>query len=609
MHRHLPLVVASSLLGAAIVLSACSTPQPAEPEPLPSPRAEAAPLPSSQPVAADQATGAAANAPPPAYVTVAPSAASSEAPMIEERTLRLSNSAQAKMRSPMVAPGTSLYRPQSLPAEDREQYAEVRANPLVRAAETPVSTFSVDVDTGSYSNVRRLLNEGRLPPTDAVRVEELINYFDYAYTGPKDRATPFAVHTELGPTPWNAKTELLAIGIQGWKPATASARPSNLVFLVDVSGSMQDRDKLPLVKSSLKLLAGELTARDRISLVVYAGRTEVVLAPTPGDQTATIVAALDRLEAGGSTNGAGGIQLAYQLARQAYMADGNNRVLLATDGDFNVGISDVDELKKMVEQQRRSGVALSTLGFGTGNYNDQLMEQIADVGNGHYQYIDSLTEARRVFVDERASALETIARDVKIQIEFNPALVAEYRLIGYENRLLRREDFNNDAIDAGDIGAGHRVTALYEIARVGGGGEKIDDLRYGQNARKPSAARTGESSSELALLRLRYKHPDEGIKAASRLIERVVRPEEAVVAARTSPAFRLAAAVAAYGQILRGGEYVGGYQLRDAVALARSALAGQADQVSGRSAEFIELAKLAASLQATTAANRPDGDD
>ncbi|WP_295680628.1 VWA domain-containing protein, partial [uncultured Nevskia sp.] len=502
----------------------------------------------------------------------------------------------------LVAPGAPLYQPQ--PAEDREQYAALTANPVFRAVETPVSTFSVDVDTGSYSNVRRLLNEGRLPPADAVRVEELINYFDYAYAGPKDRSTPFTLHTELGPTPWNSNTELLAIGIQGWKPAASETRPSNLVFLVDVSGSMHDKDKLPLVKSSLKLLANELTARDRISLVVYAGRTEVVLEPTPGDQTAKIIAALDRLEAGGSTNGASGIQLAYQMAKQAYMPDGNNRVLLATDGDFNVGISDVRQLKQMVEEQRKSGVALSTLGFGTGNYNDQLMEQIADVGNGHYQYIDSLTEARRVFVDERASALETIARDVKIQIEFNPALVAEYRLIGYENRLLKREDFNNDAIDAGDIGAGHRVTALYEIARVGSGGEKIDGLRYGTEQRKQVTSKTGE----LAFLRLRYKQPDEGINASSRLIERVIRPEDAVTALKTSPSFKLAAAVAAYGQILRGGEYVDRYELRDAAALARSAIAGQADQASGRSAEFVELVKLAASLKSTTAANRPNGE-
>ena len=588
MHRRLPIFVATSLFGAAIALSACSTPQPADSghqEALPA----AAPEPSTQ-AEADQTV---------VHTKSVNEAAVAGAARAEKH--RLSQSMPAPMQT-LVSPGAPLYQPQ--PAEDREQYAALTANPVFRAGETPVSTFSVDVDTGSYSNVRRLLNEGRLPPADAVRVEELINYFDYAYAGPKDRSTPFALHTELGPTPWNSNTELLAIGIQGWKPTASETRPSNLVFLVDVSGSMQDKDKLPLVKSSLKLLANELTARDRISLVVYAGRTEVVLEPTPGNQTAKIIAALDRLEAGGSTNGAGGIQLAYQMARQAYLPDGNNRVLLATDGDFNVGISDVRQLKQMVEEQRKSGVALSTLGFGTGNYNDQLMEQIADVGNGHYQYIDSLTEARRVFVDERASALETIAKDVKIQIEFNPALVAEYRLIGYENRLLKREDFNNDAIDAGDIGAGHRVTALYEIARVGSGGEKIDDLRYGVEQRKPATGKTGE----LAFLRLRYKQPDDGINASSRLIERVIRPEDAVTALKTSPSFKLAAAVAAYGQILRGGEYVDRYELRDAAALARSAIAGQADQASGRSAEFIELVKLAASLKSTTAANRPDGE-
>jgi len=606
MSRHPSLVVAASLFAAAVALTACSTPSTVEskakeawPEDLPA--ASPAPLLRAE---ADALRNQAQ--------TIAPTESAVRAATldrIEEPRLRKTMPAQAMASAERVAAGSVAYAPMapvSPPVEDRERYAELQANPVFRAAETPVSTFSVDVDTGAYSNVRRMLNEGRLPPADAVRVEELVNYFDYAYAGPRDRSTPFALHTELAPTPWNARTELLAIGIQGWRPEAASSRPSNLVFLVDVSGSMHDKDKLPLVKSSLKLLARELTVRDRISLVVYAGRTEVVLEPTPGDQTAKIVAALDRLEAGGSTNGASGIQLAYQLARQAWLPNGNNRVLLATDGDFNVGISDVRQLKQMVEEQRKSGVALSTLGFGTGNYNDQLMEQIADVGNGHYQYIDSLTEARRVFVDERASALETIARDVKIQIEFNPAVVAEYRLIGYENRLLRREDFNNDAVDAGDIGAGHRVTALYEIARVGSGGERIDDLRYGRQAARPAAGK----GDELAFLRLRYKHPDDGLQAASRLIERVVRPGDAVSAQRSTPAFKLAAAVAAYGQILRGSEQVGSYRLRDVAVLARSALAGEADATSGRSAEFIELVKLADSLQASTATSRNEhGDD
>lgn len=574
---HSTTLIAACCLGAAAVLAACSVP--------PAQRATAEPIPAPPPVAQDVVPAAAAEP------TEAQLSAPAQALALAKAQTREAQATTRMAPPPMAASSEPWLRasaPPVMPDGDGERYAELRANPVWVAAEQPVSTFSVDVDTGAYANVRRLLNAGQLPPRDAVRVEELINYFDYAYAPPKDRATPFALHTELGPTPWNPKTELLAIGIQGWKPASAALRPSNLVFLVDVSGSMQSPDKLPLVKASLKLLAGQLTARDRISLVVYAGRTEVVLEPTPGDQTATIVAALDRLEAGGSTDGASGIQLAYAMVEKAFMKDGNNRVLLATDGDFNVGIRDVGQLKEMVENKRRNGVALSTLGFGTGNYNDALMEQIADVGNGHYSYIDSAREAQRVLVEERASALETIASDVKIQVEFNPAVVAEYRLIGYENRLLRREDFNNDAIDAGDIGAGHRVTALYEIARVGSGGEKVDALRYGQAA-KAGAGMAGE----LAHLKLRYKRPEDGVDARSRLIARVIRADEAVAADRASPAFRLAAAVAAYGQLLRGGEYTQGYALRDAAALASAA---QVDQASGRAAEFVELARLAASL-------------
>ena len=398
---------------------------------------------------------------------------------------------------------------------DREIYGKIDANPVHRAAEDPVSTFSIDVDTGSYSNVRRILNEGRLPPQDAVRVEELVNYFDYAYAAPRDVATPFGVVTEVARTPWNPKTHLLHIGIQGWKPQAAPTA-SNLVFLVDVSGSMGEPDKLPLVKASLRLLARRLTAEDRISLVVYAGRTGVVLEPTPGSESATIQAALDRLEAGGSTNGGAGIALAYAMAEKAFVKGGNNRVLLATDGDFNVGTVSFEALVDLVEEKRKGGVALTTLGFGSGNYNDRLMEQLADAGNGNHAYIDSLTEAERVLVSQRDATLHTIASDVKIQVEFNPALVSEYRLVGYENRLLAREDFSNDKVDAGEIGAGHSVTALYEIALKGRGGEWTDPLRYGA---EPASAKAGD---ELAFVRLRYKRPADGMQAASRLIEQPV---------------------------------------------------------------------------------------
>lgn len=496
-----------------------------------------------------------------------------------------------QMRSaPAYAPSPSamFVMPPPMPDQNRERYGHLDANPVHRVAEDPVSTFSIDVDTGAYANVRRFLQQGQLPPTDAVRVEELVNYFDYRYDTPRDPQAPFSVITEIAPTPWNANTHLLHVGIQGWKPS--GPRPaSNLVFLVDVSGSMSDADKLPLVKSSLKLLTRDLTAKDRISLVVYAGSTGIVLEPTPGDQRATIHAAIDQLGASGSTNGAAGITLAYQMAEKGFIKGGVNRVLLATDGDFNVGVTRFDDLLKLVEDKRRSGVALTTLGFGQGNYNEQLMEQIADRGNGNYAYIDSLSEAQKVLVRQRDATLQTIARDVKIQIEFNPAQVAEYRLIGYENRLLRREDFANDKIDAGEIGAGHRVTAIYEVALAGRGGERIEALRYGK-ADKAMAA----SSAELAHLRLRYKRATDGMAAASRLIERPLYPRD--ISARwesTSDAFRLSAAVAAFGQLLRGGEYTEGFDYTQLRKLAQSA---RGRDENGEAGEFLKLVDLADAL-------------
>ena len=477
--------------------------------------------------------------------------------------------------------------------QDRENYGQIDSNPIQRAAENPVSTFSIDVDTGAYSNVRRTLNEGRLPPQDAVRVEELINYFDYGYAAPRDPATPFGVVTEVATTPWNPKTRLLQIGIQGWEP-DGERRASNLVFLVDVSGSMQDADKLPLVKASLKLLAGQLTGEDRISLVVYAGSTGVVLEPTPGSDMAAIQSALDCLEAGGSTNGGAGIALAYAMAEKAFMKDGNNRVLLATDGDFNVGTVSFDALVDLVEEKRKGGVALTTLGFGGGNYNDHLMERLADAGNGNHAYIDSLIEAQRVLVSQRDATLHTIASDVKIQVEFNPARVSEYRLIGYENRMLRREDFNNDRIDAGEIGAGHSVTALYEIALKGEGGEHMDPLRYGG---EPAIAAGGD---ELAFVRLRYKRPEDGRLAASRLIERSVRAGDLRKnASEASREFRLAAAVAAYGQLLRGGAYTGGFGYADAIALA-----GSTRGVDPETGNLLQLLMLADGLSTRDAQAR-----
>lgn len=475
------------------------------------------------------------------------------------------------------------------PTVDTERYQHLEDNPVRRAAEHPVSTFSIDVDTGSYANVRRFLNQGRLPPQDAVRVEELINYFDYQYPAPKSRETPFAVTTELAPAPWNEDALLLRIGIKGYEVKAEERPPANLVFLIDVSGSMQSPDKLPLLKNAFRLLTDQLTARDRVAIVVYAGSSGVVLEPTPGDQKRKILAAIDRLHAGGSTNGGAGIQLAYQLARESLVSGGINRVVLATDGDFNVGIVNFEQLIDRVEQERASGVALTTLGFGTGNYNDHLLERLADAGNGNYAYVDSLSEARKVLVSELSSTLFTIAKDVKIQIEFNPAEVLEYRLIGYENRMLAREDFNNDKVDAGEIGAGHRVTALYEIVPVGRKG-RIDPLRY-----SAPIAPTNKSG-ELAHLRLRYKHPDAD---ESRLLEYPILKSSILPKGRTSEDFRFAASVAAFGQLLRGGKYISDFDFDDVRALARTALG---EDEEGYRREFVSLVKLAQALTPQRAA-------
>jgi Ca-activated chloride channel family protein len=487
------------------------------------------------------------------------------------------------VRSPAVS--LDAIRAASEPT-DREQYAHQEENPVKRAAEQPVSTFSIDVDTGAYANVRRFLNQGQLPPHDAVRIEELINYFDYDYPLPDSRQPPFRVSTELAPTPWNPKTLLLAMGIKGYDVPKTQLPPANLVFLVDVSGSMESTDKLGLLKPALKLLTRQLRPEDHVAIAVYAGAAGVVLEPTSGNQRAKIEVALDRLSAGGSTNGGAGIQLAYNLAREGFVKDGVNRVILATDGDFNVGTVNFEALKNLVETQRKSGVALTTLGFGGGNYNDQLMEQLADAGNGNYAYIDTLQEANKVLVEQMSATLLTIAKDVKIQIEFNPALVEEYRLIGYENRVLKREDFSNDAVDAGDIGAGHTVTALYEIALKDSGGALTEPLRYG----KPAEV-AAPQNAEIAFLRLRYKQPD---SETSQLLEWPIRREQALKDwQETSNRFRFAAAVAGFGQLLRGGKYTGAFGYDQVQTLARTA---RGDDSYGYRGEFLSLVGLAKSL-------------
>ncbi|MBN8738866.1 MAG: VWA domain-containing protein [Xanthomonadaceae bacterium] len=467
-----------------------------------------------------------------------------------------------------------------------ERYQDHADNPLQQTVQNPVSTFSIDVDTGSYTNVRRMLVANQLPPADAVRAEEFLNYFDYGYTPPATRDVPFSVTTELAAAPWNAQRKLLLVGIKGYELPTSDLPPSNLVFLIDTSGSMYSADKLPLLVDAFKQMVPNLRAKDRVSIVTYAGSAGLVLPPTPGDMHQKIIDALDGLSAGGSTNGGAGIQLAYSVARQNLMKGGVNRVVLATDGDFNVGTTDDTALKTLVAREREHGVALTTLGFGAGNYNEQLAEQLADIGNGNHAYIDTLSEARKVLVAEAGGTLYTIAKDVKIQIEFNPAAVAEYRLIGYENRQLRREDFNNDKVDAGEIGAGHDVTALYELTLVGDGGAQVDPLRYGGD--KPAAAAT--PADELAFVKLRYKQPDADV---SRLIERPLRKSELQPSA--SPRLRFAAAVAAFADSLRGGTHLDDFGLDRIAALARGA--GGADDAEGYRAEFVRLVETARKLK------------
>jgi Ca-activated chloride channel family protein len=443
--------------------------------------------------------------------------------------------------------------------DNRERYAGEAVAAVQAVADAPVSTFSIDVDTGSYSNVRRMLNAGEMPPQAAVRTEELLNYFRYDYPRPTDRSRPFTVNADMVTTPWNPETRLLRVGLRGYDLPRRERPAANLVFLVDVSGSMNQPDKLPLVQCSLALLADRLSPRDRVSIVVYAGAAGVVLEPTYSRDA--IVESLKNLQAGGSTAGAQGIQLAYDVARRNMIDGGINRVVLATDGDFNVGVTNNEALVDMVERERDGGITLTTLGFGTGNYNEAMMEQIADHGNGNYAYIDSPREASKVLDDELASTLFTIAHDVKIQVEFNPAYVAEYRLIGYENRALREEDFDNDKVDAGDIGAGHQVTALYEIVPAGAQGW-LPVRRYEANQR---VAGGGADNGELAFLRLRYKLPGQ---QESRLIEAPLHAGLIRSARAPSGDTAFAVAVAAYGQLLRGDTNMGGFTFADARALA-----------------------------------------
>ncbi|MBN8280828.1 MAG: VWA domain-containing protein [Gammaproteobacteria bacterium] len=518
-------------------------------------------------------------APPPATGQALPKAADAAGNLATQRL-----APQGGLAELAYAPAPCCWLP---PAEDRENYAHEAENPVHLAGEQPVSTFSIDVDTASYANVRRFLNDGQLPPEHAVRVEELVNYFPYTYPVPATRDRPFSITTALAPAPWDARKVLLQVALKGYEVPAAKRAPANLVFLVDVSGSMQDPAKLPLLKSAFRLMTSQLKATDRVALVVYAGAAGTVLEPTPGDQQAKIRAALDRLEAGGSTNGGEGIRLAYDLAREGFIRGGINRIVLATDGDFNVGTTDFDALIDLVEREREDGVSLTTLGFGTGNYNDQLVERLADAGNGNHAYIDTLAEGRKVLVEQLTGTLQTIAKDVKVQVEFNPAEVAEYRLIGYENRALDREDFNNDRVDAGEIGAGHTVTALYELTLEGSAARLVDPLRYGA---RPPPRDPAPGGGELAYVRLRYKVPEGD---TSRLIEQPVQ-RAALRPLGAAPELRFAAAVAAFGQKLRGSDYLGSYSWADIAALAAGA---RGDDPEGYRGEFVSLVRLADTIE------------
>ena len=472
----------------------------------------------------------------------------------------------------------------------RDQFDTIDTNPVKQVKEDPVSTFSIDVDTASYAFVRRQINYGVLPQENAVRIEEMINYFDYDYVVPEDRTRPFQPTIAVYPTPWNPDSKLLHIGIKGYDIVPEEKPGSNLVFLIDVSGSMDDHDKLPLLKNSFRLLVNSLDEEDTVAIVVYAGAAGTVLEPTSVKEKGKILAAIDQMQAGGSTAGGEGIQKAYDLAEANFKEDGVNRIILATDGDFNVGIYDDEELKSYIDRKRKSGIFLSVLGFGQGNYNDALMQKLAQNGNGNASYIDNLNEARKVLVDEAGSTLFTIARDVKLQIEFNPKLVAEYRLIGYESRMLKREDFNNDKVDAGDIGSGHTVTAIYEIIPVGSKGRQVDDLRYGSKEKEDIGSEL--SDSEYAFLKIRYKLPD---SEKSELITTPVNKENEYAQLDQVPTdVRFAASVAAFGQILRGGTYTDQFTYDDIIKLAESTVG---NDKFGYRHEFLGLVRLTKAIE------------
>ncbi|GAA2874313.1 Ca-activated chloride channel family protein [Aminobacter niigataensis] len=490
------------------------------------------------------------------------------------------------MAQPQIAPSDMPMPPQ---VENHDRVQEFKTNPVRSALEDPVSTFSIDVDTASYSFVRRSLKEGLLPQADTVRVEEMINYFPYDWKGPNAATTPFNTTVSVTPTPWNQHTKLMHVAIKGYDVKLAEQRKANLVFLIDVSGSMDEPDKLPLLRSAFRLLVGKLNPDDTVSIVTYAGNAGTVLEPTKASERAKILQAIDTLTPGGSTAGEAGIREAYRLAQSSFVKDGVNRVMLATDGDFNVGQSDDDDLKRLIEEKRQSGVFLSVFGFGRGNLNDQMMQTIAQNGNGTAAYIDTLAEAEKVLVQDASSTLFPIAKDVKIQVEFNPSAVAEYRLIGYETRALNREDFNNDRVDAGEIGSGHSVTAIYEITPKDSPALAMDPLRYGQAATGSGGV---VNADEYAFVKIRYKAPGGDV---SKLITTPVTKANEVSSFDAAGADqRFSVAVAAFGQKLRDEDATDKLGF-DRIAEIASAARG-ADPYGYR-AEFLSLVRLASSLQ------------
>lgn len=481
---------------------------------------------------------------------------------------------------------------------DREGYDKITENKFLKATDNPLSTFSIDVDAASYSNVRRFLNQGQLPPAGAVRIEEMVNYFKYEYPQPGNKE-PFTVNTEISDAPWNPEHKLVLIGLQGKQIPVENLPASNLVFLIDVSGSMQDPNKLPLVKASMKLLVDQLREDDKVAMVVYAGAAGLVLPSTSGHEKAKIKDAIDRLDAGGSTAGGAGIKLAYKTARENFAKGGNNRVILCTDGDFNVGESSDDAMERLIEQERKSGVFLTVLGYGMGNYQDAKMQKLADKGNGNHAYIDGISEAKKVLVNEFGGTLFTIAKDVKLQIEFNPAKVQGYRLIGYENRMLAKEDFNDDKKDAGELGSGHTVTALYEIIPAGVESDflkDVDKLKYQKDVEPLSKTKYND---EIMTVKLRYKAPDGDV---SKLIEHPVKDEHIVIA-KTSDNFRFAAAVAQFGLLLRDSEFKSEASYASVISLAKKAK-GNDDE--GYRSEFIRLVESARLLAKTKPAAEED---